>query len=251
MLHRVEIIPVEGIPAIFPGDPLAERIFEAAQAMGLEFQSGDILVVCQKVVSKAEGRVVPLAGVSPSPFASRLAASCGKDPRLVELILRESTRLIKTAQGHLICETGPGWVCANAGVDESNSVAEQVAVLLPEDPDRSAGMLSEALSALSGVPLAVIIGDTFGRPWREGLVDVALGAAGIGSLMDYQGRTDLIGRPLKHTVVAVADQLAAAAGLVMEKDRGIPAAVIRGYQGRGGRGCGADLVRPAHSDLFR
>lgn len=219
--------------------------------MGLAFQSGDILVVCQKVVSKAEGRVVPLASVNPSPFASRLATSCGKDPRLVELILRESTRLIKVAQGHLICETGPGWVCANAGVDESNSVAEQVAVLLPEDPDRSAAMLSEALGALSGVSLAVIIGDTFGRPWREGLVDVALGVAGLGSLIDYHGCEDLIGRPLKHTVVAVADQLAAAAGLVMAKDGAVPAAVIRGYQGREGRGCGADLVRAAHTDLFR
>ncbi len=251
MISSLAVIPVHGLPMVVPGDALADSICLAVQRHGDALQGGDIVVVCQKVVSKAEGRVVSLDTVEPSLFARRMAASAGKDARLVELVLRESRRIVKMKMGHLICETGQGWVCANAGVDESNSVGPNMAILLPEDPDRSAALMRERFREITGQEVAVVISDTFGRPWREGLVEVALGVAGIGSLVDYQGRKDLAGRDLKHTIVAIADHLAAAAGLVMEKDAGVPAAIVRGYSPRGSAGTGQSLIRPSESDLFR
>ena len=242
---------VHGMPEIVPGDDLAARLRDGLAASGLELHDRDVVVVCQKVVSKAEGRIVDFAGVTPSAFARSVAAHTGKDPRVVEVVLAETTRIVKMADGHLICETGPGWVCANAGVDESNAARPGTVTLLPVDPDASAARLDTALGAAAGVAIGVVISDTFGRPWRDGLVEVALGVAGIGALLDFAGTTDRGGRPLQHTVVAVADELASAAGLLMAKDVGVPAVLVRGFDAAGTTGRGAALIRPRALDLFR
>ena len=188
-----------------------------------------------------------------SPFAAHLAAQTeDKDPRAVEVILRETKRIVRMDRGHLICETRHGWVCANAGVDESNGVAAGVLTLLPRDADASAAALCERLRQRFGVELAVVVTDTFGRPWREGLVEVALGCAGMDPLLDLRGRADLTGRTLHHTVVALADEVAAAAGLVMEKDSAVAAAIVRGVRYTPGPGGAATrLVRKPEFDLFR
>jgi coenzyme F420-0:L-glutamate ligase/coenzyme F420-1:gamma-L-glutamate ligase len=211
-----------------------------------------VVAVCQKVVSKAEGRIVDLTTVTVSPFAERIAAGTDKDPRIVEVILRETTRIVKMASGHLICETGPGWICANAGLDESNAIRSETVTLLPLDADASAQRLGDALSASAGrIPIGVVVTDTFGRPWRDGLVVVALGVAGIGAILDYRGATDMSGRELHHTMLALGDEIAAAAGLLMEKGAGIAAVVVRGVPWKRTRGRGRDLIRPAALDLFR
>lgn len=250
-MGTLAIIPLTGLPRIHPTDDLAALLGETIEASKVGLKRGDVVVVCQKVVSKAEGRIVELATVTPSAFAERLAAESGKDARLLEVILHETTRIVRMADGHLICETGPGWVCANAGVDESNGVAPGTVTLLPLDADASAEALRAALAAASGIAVGVIISDTFGRPWREGQVDVALGVAGVGALLDWRGRTDMTGRDLHHTVLAVADQMAAAAGLLMEKDSGTAAVLVRGFDWRATAGRGRDLVRPRATDLFR
>ena len=250
-MPTLTLTAIPGLPRVKPGDDLSALIKAALTDNGLLLQDGDVLVVCQKVVSKAEGRVVALSSVEPSPFACQVAAGADKDARIVELILRESTRIVKMAAGHLICETGPGWVCANAGIDESNGLGAGIATLLPLDPDASAEQLRFALTPTPDTRIGVIITDTFGRPWRDGLTDVALGAAGIGTLADFNGRNDLDGRELHHTVLAVGDELAAAAGLLMEKDAGIAAVLVRGTQWKGTRGNGRDLIRPRDMDLFR
>lgn len=248
----VSITPVRGVPAVRPGDDLAALLLAALAAHGPAPQAGDVLVVCQKVVSKAEGRLVRLDTVDPSPFARQIAAGTqGKDPRVVEVILRETRRIVRMDRGHLIVETGPGWICANAGVDESNSPEPGTVVLLPQDPDASARRLRAAIAAATGAELAVIITDTFGRPWREGQIDVALGVAGMAACRDHRGERDLAGRALQHTVLAQADALAAAAGLVMGKADGVPAALVRGYAFAPGPGSGRDLLRPPALDLFR
>jgi coenzyme F420-0:L-glutamate ligase/coenzyme F420-1:gamma-L-glutamate ligase len=250
-MRRVSFIAVEGLPRIQPGDDLAGLLLQALADAPQTLEAGDVVVVCQKVVSKAEGRIVDLAGVTASPFARHAAAAAGKDARLVEVVLRETRRIVKMADGHLICETGPGWVCANAGVDESNGVAPETVTLLPADADLSAERLRGTLAARAGVALGVIVSDTFGRPWREGLVEVAIGVAGIGALLDLRGRTDLDGRVLHHTILAVADEIAAGAGLLMAKDSGVAAVVARGVDWRSTRGRGRDLIRPRALDLFR
>ncbi len=250
-MRTLAVIPLTGLPRIQPGDDLAALLAETIEANKVGTKRGDVVVVCQKVVSKAEGRVVSLASVAVSPFAASTAAATGKDPRLVEIVLRETTRIVRMADGHLICETGPGWVCANAGVDESNGVAPGMATLLPLDADASAERLRTALTAATGADLGVIVSDTFGRPWREGQVDVALGVAGVGALLDWRGRVDMAGRDLQHTVLAIADQIAAAAGLLMEKDSGTAAVLVRGVDWRATAGRGRDLVRARASDLFR
>ncbi len=210
-----------------------------------------MLVVCQKVVSKAEGRVVKLAEVEPSDEARRMAAEDGRDPRQLELVLRESVRIVRRGHGVTIAETHHGFICANAGVDLSNAPAPDTAVLLPVDPDASARSLREALLAGGGAaPLAVIVSDTFGRPWREGLVDVAIGNAGIAPMRDERGAADLAGRALEVTVNATADQLAAAAGLLMRKSAGVPAVWIAGYA-FDGDGAVRDTLRDPSTDLFR
>jgi len=249
--HMIMAIPIPGIPRIRPGDDLSHFILAAMGEAGIEFEPNDVLTVCQKVVSKAEGAVVKLEDVVPSPFAERLGTRMQKDPRVVEVILRESLRIVRMDRGHLICETGPGWVCANAGVDSSNSVAPDTVVLLPRDADRSAEAIRNVVERERGVSVGVIITDTFGRPWREGLTEVALGVAGIEPILDLRGRRDLDGQELLHTAIAIADDIACAAGLVMLKDSGIAAAIVRGAPVTVGRGGGWRFVRPPESDLFR
>jgi coenzyme F420-0:L-glutamate ligase/coenzyme F420-1:gamma-L-glutamate ligase len=243
--------PIPGVPAVRPGDDLASLLITAIRAAGITLVTEDVVAVCQKVVSKAEGRIVDLATVTPSAFAVQIAAGTDKDPRVVEVVLRETTRIVKMANGHLICETGPGWICANAGIDESNAVQADSVTLLPRDADASAEELRVRLSAdAGGVPIGVVITDTFGRPWRDGLVDVALGVAGIGAVLDYRGRTDMSGRELHHTMLALGDEIAAAAGLLMDKGSGIAAVVVRGVSWERTGGRGRDLVRPAALDIF-
>ena len=249
MNASLELAPIRGIPAVREGDDLAALVLAAARAGGLAL-AGGVLVVCQKVASKAEGRVVRLADVEPSAEARRLAAEDGKDPRHIELVLRETARVVRRARGVLIAETRHGFVCANAGVDLSNVPSEGTAVLLPVDPDASARRLRQALLAAGVGPLAVIVSDTFGRPWREGLVDVAIGCAGLAPISDWRGRRDLGGRPLEVTAMAQIDQLAAAAGLLMGKDAAVPAVWIAGVDPEGD-GCARDLVRAPEQDLFR
>lgn len=239
------------VPRIRPGDDLARLLLTALDAAHLDLGPGDVLCICQKVVSKAEGAVVTLADISPSPFAEGLAERTGKDPRLVEVILRESHRIVRMDRGHLICETRSGWVCANAGVDASNTLGPDTVVLLPRNPDASAEAIRCFFESQRGAAIGVVITDTFGRPWREGLTEVALGVAGIDPFLDFRGRRDLDGRELLHTVMALADNIACAAGLVTLKDRGVPAAVVRGAPVVPGPGGAHRFVRPPEFDLFR
>ncbi len=246
------ITPVIGIPPINPGDDLTGLLLTALERMRLPLADDDIVVVCQKVVSKAEGRIARLADVVPSAFARHLAAqTTDKDPRVIEVILQETRRIVRMDRGHLVVETGPGWVCANAGIDESNSLAPDTVILLPVDPDASARGLREAIRTRAGATVAVLITDTWGRPWRDGLVDFAIGIAGMDAMLDLRGQTDMGGRELHHTVMAQADALAAAAGLVMKKGDGIPAVVVRGYAFARGEGSAKTLIRPKELDLFR
>jgi coenzyme F420-0:L-glutamate ligase / coenzyme F420-1:gamma-L-glutamate ligase len=250
-VSRVELVAIAGLPAVRPGDDLAQLIDAAAVDQHTALADG-VLVVCQKIVSKAEGRIVPLAGIEPSDEARRIAAEDGKDPRHIELVLRESVRIVRRGHRTLITETRHGFVCANSGVDLSNAPEADTAVLLPLDPDASARALRAGLEKRGHGPLAVIVSDTFGRPWREGLVEVALGCAGMDPLLDLRGRADLAGRELHHTVVALADEVAAAAGLVMEKDSAVAAAIVRGVRyTRAPGGAAARLVRKPEFDLFR
>ncbi|HVO23210.1 MAG TPA: coenzyme F420-0:L-glutamate ligase [Candidatus Margulisiibacteriota bacterium] len=248
----ISITPITGMPLVRPGDDLAALLLSGLSQSGLTLASGDIVVVCQKVVSKSEGRVARLSEITASPFALQIAAqTTDKDARIVEVILRETKRIIKMDRGHLIVETGPGWVCANAGVDESNSLGPDIVILLPEDPDASAQELRSAFRRRAGVDVAVLVTDTFGRPWREGLVDFALGVAGMEAQLDLRGQQDMGGRELHHTVMAQADALAAGAGLVMRKGDGIPAALVRGYEFTPAAGSAKNLIRAREFDLFR
>ncbi len=249
----VAVIPIPGLPMIRPGDDLAALLGDAIDGARVGVKANDVVAVCQKVVSKAEGAVVRLDEIVASPFAVHLAAQTeSKDPRATEVVLREAHRIVRMDRGHVICETRHGWVCANAGVDESNGIEAGVLTLLPRDADASAAALCERLRQRFGVELAVIVTDTFGRPWREGLVEVALGCAGMDPLLDLRGRADLGGRTLHHTVVALADEVAAAAGLVMEKDSAVAAAIVRGIRYTPGPGgAAARLIRRPEFDLFR
>jgi coenzyme F420-0:L-glutamate ligase/coenzyme F420-1:gamma-L-glutamate ligase len=239
----ISIRPVEGLPEIGEGDDLAALIAERA---GLE--DGDVLVVAHKAVSKAEGRVVRLREVEPSERARELAVD--RDPRHVEVILRESARLVRVRPPLVIAETPHGFVCASAGVDASNAPEPESVVLLPEDPDASAVRLRERLRQLTGAEVGVIVSDSFGRAWRQGTTDVAIGLAGIRPLLDLKGVRDRVGYELHATVIAVADELAGAAELVLGKTDGIPAAVISGVDARG-EGSARELVMPPERDLFR
>jgi coenzyme F420-0:L-glutamate ligase/coenzyme F420-1:gamma-L-glutamate ligase len=239
---------------ITPGMDLGQLLGDAIRDARVGLKNRDVVVVCQKVVSKAEGAIVPLADVEPSAFARTIAAQGAepRDPRTLEVALREARRIVRNERGHLIVETRHGWVCANAGVDQSNGVAPDTLTLLPADADASAERLRVALEAQFEASVAVVVTDTFGRPWREGLVEVAIGCAGMEPLLDLRGETDLLGRTLHHTVVAVADEVAAAAGLVMAKGSGVAAAIVRGVTFRPGTGgAAARLVRRPEFDLFR
>ena len=233
------------------GDDLAALVAKGIDSTGIKPEGGDIVVCCQKVVSKAEGRTVHLKDIEPSIFAKSLAQRWEKDPRAVELVLRQTSRIVRNDRGVIIVETGPGWVCANAGVDESNSLEDETAILLPVDPDQSAAKLRDALRKRYGVDLAVVITDTFGRPWRDGLTEICLGIAGMNAMLDLRGKTDLGGRELHHTVVAVADEIACAAGLLMEKAAAVPVVLVRGYNYEPAEGSAKVLIRPAEADLFR
>jgi coenzyme F420-0:L-glutamate ligase / coenzyme F420-1:gamma-L-glutamate ligase len=251
-MSELHLFPLRSLPRIQPGDDLAALLLAAVATEGHQLAAGDILIVCQKVVSKAEGRCVRYTDVQPSSLAQTIARQGeGKDPRIVEIILGQTRRIVKMDRGHLIVEAGPGWVCANAGVDESNGLSDDSVILLPEDPDASARRLRDRIAQAVGGQVAVLITDTFGRAWREGLLDVALGAAGIEPLLDLRGQQDLNGRDLHHTVVAQGDALAAAAGLLMRKGEGIAAVIARGYAFAPSDAGGAALVRAKENDLFR
>jgi coenzyme F420-0:L-glutamate ligase / coenzyme F420-1:gamma-L-glutamate ligase len=247
-VRGLEILPVEGIPEVRPGDDLPDLI---ARATGEDLRAGDILVVTHKIVSKAEGRLVDLRAVEPSALAKGFAARYGRDPRQIEVVLRESRRVVRMDRGLIIAETHHGFVCANAGVDASNVPGDDVVCLLPVDPDASAARLREALTVRVGSDLAVIVSDSFGRPWREGITNVAIGVAGMDPLTDYRGQRDPYGYPLEASILAVADELAAAAELVMGKTEGIPAAIVRNYPYKPGRGRALDLLMAPERDLFR
>lgn len=246
--NGIQILPLTNIPEIRPGDDLHAEIRGAA---GDDLRPGDILVVTHKIVSKAEGRLVDLKAVDPSPFAKTFAAEYGKDPRQTEVVLRESRRIVRMDRGIIISETHHGFVCANAGVDASNVPGDETVCLLPLDPDASAENLRNALKEDTGQEVAVIISDSFGRPWRQGITDIAIGVAGIEPLADYRGLQDPHGNPLEASVLAVADELAAAAELVMGKTDAVPAAIIRNYAYERGTGTGRDLLMEPERDLFR
>ena len=249
-MNQLKVTGLSDLPEVAIGDDLARMITQAIHRDDLRVENGDILVIAQKIVSKAEGRVVSLKKVDPSPRALDWAGKHGKDPKVVEVVLRESRRLVRWERGVLIAETPQGYICANAGVDTSNAPAGTV-TLLPEDPDRSAAEIRGSLETELGVKLAVLVSDTFGRPWRDGLANVALGVSGMNPFVDYREKRDRFGNELKATQMAVADELASAAELVMGKTNDIPVALIQGFIYPEGEGHGRDIVRPSKDDLFR
>ncbi|HEY9288852.1 MAG TPA: coenzyme F420-0:L-glutamate ligase [Candidatus Dormibacteraeota bacterium] len=249
-MKPVTIYPIPGLPEVGRDAPLAELVLDAIDHLGLELTDGDVIVVTQKIVSKAEGHVVDLKNVQPSRRADEIAARISYDPRHVQVILDESVRIVREAPRVLIAETRHGFVCANAGVDRSNTGGQELAVLLPEDPDGSAQKMAEAFRHRSGKQIGVVISDSFGRPWREGQVNLAIGAAGVTVMRDYRGERDSDGYQLQGTELAVADELAAAAELVMGKLDRVPVALVRGAN-LAGDGSVRQLLRDPATDLFR
>jgi coenzyme F420-0:L-glutamate ligase/coenzyme F420-1:gamma-L-glutamate ligase len=240
---------LRGIGNISPGDDLPAILAASAERSRVVLSRG-ILVLCQKIVSKAEGRIVDLADVVPSEQAIAIAKEDEKDPRHVEVVLRETARIVRRGHRVMICETHHGFVCANAGVDLSNSPGDDTAVLLPLDSDASADALHKALVAQGSEQLGIVVTDTFGRPWRDGLVDIAIGSAGITPIVDQRGSLDLAGRELQVTTMALVDQIAAGAGILMVKDSGIPAVFVEGIIATG-PGKTRDILRKSEEDLFR
>ncbi len=242
------MLGIEGFPEVRPGDDLSALVSEALQR---DLRPGDILVVTHKIVSKAEGRLVDLRQVEPSALAKGYAARHGKDPRQIEVVFGESRRIVRMDRGIVISETHHGFVCANAGVDASNVPGDDTVCLLPLDPDASAARLRGALADRLGVEVAVVVSDSFGRAWRHGITDVAIGVAGMDPVADYRGERDPYGYPMEASVLAVADELAAAAELVMGKTHGIPLAIVRGYPYTAAPRTGKDLLMPPERDMFR
>jgi coenzyme F420-0:L-glutamate ligase/coenzyme F420-1:gamma-L-glutamate ligase len=249
-MKRYEVIGIEGIPEVRPGDALARVIVDATIRQQTPLVNGDVLVIGQKIVSKAEGRLLRLDTVTPSAVAQTMAAGLGRDPRLIEIILRESRRIVRMDRGVLITETHHGWVCANAGVDQSNVDVDTVA-LLPEDCDRSARDLREAIRLQAHVEVAVLIADTFGRPWREGLTNITVGLSGFAPLQSYLGELDSACRALQASIIAIADELAGAAEPVMGKLDRVPAAIVRGLTLATSEEGSKSLIRDPARDLFR
>jgi coenzyme F420-0:L-glutamate ligase / coenzyme F420-1:gamma-L-glutamate ligase len=251
----ISILPVTGLPEISPGDPIEAMIAERIEELG-GIQAGDIVVVTHKVVSKAEGQLVDLTTISPSPLAASFAMRHGKDDRQIEVVLRESRRIVRMDRGHIISETRHGLICANAGVDASN-IGKDIVCLLPRDPDASAERIRHRLVQDAPAQVAdrvgVVVTDSFGRPWRNGIVNVAIGVAGISPFADYRGHFDPAGHELRSTLLAVADEIASAAELVMHKTQAIPVAIVRGYawQVESEPGLGRDLIMAVDRDLFR
>ncbi len=251
---RLELIALPDFPLVKAGDDLAALVLEGLARAGVTLASGDVVVLAQKIVSKAEGRLVDLASIEPSPEALTLAEEVRKDPRLVELVLRDSRRVVRKAPNVLIVEHRLGLIMANAGIDQSNVREEgfDAALLLPENPDASAERLRAEFFARAGVEVAVIINDSFGRPWRRGTVGVAIGAAGLPSLVDRRGEADLFGRELQVTMIAYADEIAASASLLMgQADEGTPVVLLRGLHWSAASNPASHLLRPAGEDLFR
>ena len=241
----IQIIPVKIQKDIVPNDNLVDLVLEST-----EIQDGDILVFSQKIVSKNEGRILSLSSVNPSLLANGISSSYNKDPRLIELILSESKRIVRMENGIIIVETNHGFVCANAGIDESN-VQDGYATLLPEDPDRSANLLKERIEQNTGKNIAVIISDTFGRPFRLGQTDVAIGVAGIEPILDYSGKPDTFAKIMQVTAIAIADEICSATELVMGKVEKCPVALVRNYKFNFSDAKIQNLLRPKHEDLFR
>ena len=248
---QISITGIIGIPEIQVSDDLPALILAGCEATGMRLQQGDVLVVTQKIVSKAEGCLVDLREVEPSPFARQYAEKWGKDPRHVEVVLRESARVVRMDRGLIISETRHGFVCANAGVDASNVPGEHIVSLLPPDPDASARRIRQALTQALGLDVPVIISDSFGRTWRNGIINVAIGLSGLQSLLDYRGQHDPHGYLMSATVIAVADELASAAELVMGKVEGCAAAIVRGYPYVAAEGNARELVMEPGRDMFR
>lgn len=251
MAEEVRIIPVRGIGEVRSGDDLAATLLDALARQDQPLADGDVLVVTQKIVSKAEGRIVDPRDVAPSAFARQIAAQGVKDAAYYEIVLAESRRIVKMDRGVLVTETHHGLICANAGVDESNVAGGSAVTLLPVDSDRSAALLRDELRRRAGVSVAVIISDTFGRPWREGQVNIAIGAAGLDPLADYAGQDDGYGYTMHASIIAVADELASAAELVMGKIDAVPAAIVRGYAFSPAERGASALIRAPERDLFR
>ena len=251
-MTMIEVISVKGLPIVKEGDDLAGMICEAAEKQGKSIQEGDIIVITHVIVSRAEGNVVNLDNVVPSDFAKALAQRCNKDPKLIEVILRESRSIVRMGDGKIITETKHGFVCANSGVDQSNVPGEINVALLPNNPDRSAQKIRRKIRRLTGKNVAVIISDTHGRPFREGEINIAIGVAGIDPVRDRRGEKDLFGYVLRVKRTAIADELSSAAELVIgQADEGIPVAIIRGYQyPKSERAKATDLIRPREKDLF-
>lgn len=249
--NKVTVIGLYGLPEVKEGDDLGALIFDAAARQGLKIEDGDIIVVTHKIVSKAEGRLISLSEIAPSNFAYRVASESNKDPRYVEAILRESRRIVKMKSGHLIVEHRLGHICANAGIDRSN-VKRHILAMLPLDPDKSATKIRESLEEMCGVKVGVIITDTCGRPFRKGQVNIAIGVSGLKPLKSYVGASDKFGNKLRSTVIAVADELASAAELVMGKVGGVPVALIKGYDYAyvSGEVTAKTLIREPEKDLF-
>jgi coenzyme F420-0:L-glutamate ligase/coenzyme F420-1:gamma-L-glutamate ligase len=245
--HELRVIPLLGLPELEDGDDLGQLVVEAAARAG-GFEDEDVLVVAQKAVSKVEGRVVELGGTEPSERARDLAGDA--DPRRIEVILREAREVVRSRPPLIIAETRHGFVCASAGVDASNAKGPGTLVLLPLDPDGSADRLRNRIRELTAKDVGVVVSDSFGRAWRLGTTDVALGVSGMTALVDLDGQRDSMGYELQATQIAVADEIAGAAQLVMGKTDGIPAAIVRGLR-LGGKGRGSDLVMPRERDLFR
>jgi coenzyme F420-0:L-glutamate ligase/coenzyme F420-1:gamma-L-glutamate ligase len=254
-MTSLEVIALEGLPFVRPGDDLVELIVSALMRNDVTPRAGDVLVVAQKIISKAEGRIIDLATIEPSAKALTLAAEVDKDPRLVEVILSESVRVVRARRNVLIVEHRLGFIMANAGVDQSNvgpSDGASRALLLPENPDRSAETLRNGLAAATGIDLAVVINDSFGRAWRQGTAGVAIGVAGLPALIDLRGRPDLFGRTLEASLIGFADEVAAAASLLMgQADEATPVALIRGLRWSAPESTAASLIRPSNEDLFR
>jgi len=246
----IEIFPVTGMKEVGIGYDVGQLIVEACRKNGIAIKNRDVVVVTHKIISKAEGRVLELSTVTPSSFARKAGLHIGKDPRQVEVILTESRRLVKMVRGLIIAETAHGFVCANAGVDQSNVDMGKI-VLLPKKPDESAKKIRDRIRESFRAEVAVIVSDTFGRPWREGQVDVAIGLSGIEPFNDYRGKTDQYGYNLKATVICVADELASAAELCMNKLDQVPVAIIRGYPFVQGEVSAKQLARKPSRDLFR
>ncbi|MGE0886266.1 MAG: coenzyme F420-0:L-glutamate ligase [Blastocatellales bacterium] len=247
----IQLTAIRGIPEVRPGDDVGWLIARAAETMGFEIADGDVVVVAQKIVSKAEGRLVNLESIIPSEFAQEIGSRQNRDPRLIEVVLNESASIVAMDSHVLITETRHGFVCANSGVDRSNVVGKDWVSLLPVAPDDSALLLKTRLAELLKINVAVIITDTFGRAWREGLTNAAIGIAGMKPLKDFRGQHDDHGKELSATILAVGDEIAAATGLLMRKASRIPVVVVRGYYFEHKEGSAKELLRPKERDLFR